>query len=95
MPFRDRGTQGQDLWAQPWLETVHQVPNVPPLRLLEGIHPALNLVDTRCAREARHGEVEGLSQVTPGPTGGKPAFPVVLRPAWPAGYLLLTGARQD
>lgn len=33
--------------------------------------------------------MEGLSQVTSGPTGGKSAFPVLLRPAWPAGYLLV------
>lgn len=44
MPCRVRGPQGQA--SQPQLETVHQVPNMPPLGLLEGIRPALNPVSS-------------------------------------------------
>ena len=46
-PADTEGHKDRFLWAQPQLETVHQVPNMPPLGLLGGIHPALDPVSSR------------------------------------------------
>lgn len=83
MPCRVRGPQGQA--SQPQLETVHQVPNMPPLGLLEGIRPALNPVSSWGLEKPGMERWGGLSLLTPASTSNKTVFPVVPRPAWPTG----------